>query len=132
MNEEQLTKMLQEAFRIEIEESSLDYITMLAGDSVANAPTEQAKDAVMTIADGIIDKYNMVNEHHAITTYIAKTLRKNMSDSDIEYVLKAYCSPQYAQFFSIIGEVLDGYSVDITEMIDAGLERKQQETKMLM
>lgn len=132
MNEEQLTKLLQEAFRIEIEESSLDYINMLAGDSVANAKTEEAKDNVMAIADDIVEKYDMSSTHHAITKYIAQTLLKNMTAEDIEYVLKAYTSPEYTKFFTVIGEVLEGYSEDITAMIDAGLDNKPREVKVLM
>lgn len=132
MNEKQLTKLLQESFRIEIEESSLDYVMMLVEDSVANAPSDEAKDAVIAIADDIVEKYNMASEHHAITTYIAQTLLKNMTPEDIEYVLKAYSSPEYAKFFEIIGEVLNGYSDDITAMIDAGLDRKPQDIKVMM
>lgn len=132
MNEEQLTKLLQEAFRIEMEDSSLDYIHMLMEDSVANATSEKAISAVMTIADDIVEKYNMDTQHHAITSYIAQTLLKNMTPEDIEYVLKAYSSPEYAKFFEIIGEVLDGYSADVTAMIDAGLDRKPQDIKVMM
>lgn len=132
MNEKQLTKLLQESFRIEVEESSLDYVNMLVEDSIANAPSDEAKDAVMAIADDIIEKYNMSTEHHAITTYIAQTLLKNMTPEDIEYVLRAYSSPEYAKFFSIVGEVLDGYSADVTAMIDAGLDRKPREIKVMM
>jgi formylmethanofuran dehydrogenase subunit E-like metal-binding protein len=132
MNEKQLTKLLQESFRIEIEESSLDYVMMLVEDSVANAPSDEAKDAVIAIADDIVEKYNMASEHHAITTYIAQTLLKNMTPEDIEYVLKAYSSPEYAKFFEIIGEVLNGYSADVAAMIDAGLDRKPQDIKVIM
>lgn len=132
MNEKQLTKLLQESFRIEMEDSSLDYVNMLVEDSVANAPSDEAKDAVMAIADDIIEKYNMDEHHNAITTMIAQTLLKNMLPEDIEYVLKAYSSPEYAKFFTIVGEVLDMYSADITAMIDAGLDRKPQDIKVLM
>lgn len=132
MNEKQLTKLLQESFRIEMEDSSLDYVNMLVEDSVANAPSDEAKDAVMAIADDIIEKYNMDEHHNAITTMIAQTLLKNMLPEDIEYVLKAYSSPEYAKFFTIVGEVLDMYSADVTAMIDAGLDRKPQDMKVLM
>lgn len=132
MNEKQLTKLIQEAFRIETEESSLDYLNLLVEDALASATSEKIKDNVIAISEDIIEKYNMDEHHNAITTMIAQTLLKNMLPEDIEYVLKAYSSPEYAKFFTIVGEVLDMYSEDITTMIDASLDRKPQDMKVLM
>lgn len=132
MNKEQLTKVLQDVFRIEAAESSKDYIEYLAEDSINNAVSEEAKESVINIAEEIIDKYDMDEQHSAITSMIAETLLKNMTPADIEYVLKAYSSAEYEKFFTIVGEVLDIYSADITRMLDAGIGRKPEEVKILM
>ena len=121
MTVEELTKQLQLAFKIESDESSAEYLAYMVDQAKMAAKSEEDITRVENVGAMIYEKYNMAYTHFGVTETIARTLLKNMTVEQIEYVLNAYGSEAYVKFFSVIGSVLDDYAADMTTLVDAGL-----------
>lgn len=121
MTVEELTKRLQDVFKIESNESSADYLAYMVDQSKMAAKSDEDISRIESVSAMIYEKYNMAYTHFGVTEMIAKMLLDNMNVEQIDYVLNAYGSEAYNKFFSVIGSVLDDYAADMATLIDAGL-----------
>ncbi len=121
MTHEELTQRLLSAFHIESGEASSEYLAYLTEQAILHAKSEEDIKRVESVSAMIYEKYNMAYAQYAVVDYIAKTLKQNMTDKQIAYVLNAYESKAYINFFTIMGDCLDQYAADVTTLVDAGL-----------
>lgn len=84
------------------------------------------KPAIESLYTKLVKDFKLGEVEYPISVRIKEMLRLNMSEQDLQHILQAVTSPEYARFFSILSEVVNEVAFAQAEMIELSMLEEGQ------